>query len=256
MDKKVNLQMNLMSAIAIIMVVCGHEACGALTLSNLFPYYSFHLPVFVFISGYFYSAKSENNIFAYVLSKAKNLLSYFFFWEFTYAALIAVLNHLMGNKFSLLPRFSFESIFISPILNGSYGLTSANWYLIMLFFLLTANIFLRKALSFLYIKSEYVIFLFYLGLGCLGITMANNHLNTKVFLRITQVMFFLPILSLGLLYRNHLEKHINEISDSIYFSIVFLIQALIRITGGKFEATSAWMTGFGIGPIYIYIYMQ
>ena len=32
--RKVNTQMNLMSAIAIILVVCGHEACNLFSLNN------------------------------------------------------------------------------------------------------------------------------------------------------------------------------------------------------------------------------
>lgn len=84
--------------------------------------------------------------------------------------------------------------------------------------------------------------------------MAKQGLNTGIYLRITQVMFFLPLLSLGTLYRSNLEKYINSIGSGIYFFGVFFVQAFLQITGVKFEAVSSWMTGFTLHPLYIYMY--
>ena len=54
-DGGVNLQFKLLSAIGIIIIVSGHCYHGGMELVyNWFPPYSYHLALFVFISGYFY----------------------------------------------------------------------------------------------------------------------------------------------------------------------------------------------------------
>ena len=49
-----NASFGILSALAIIMIVAGHADYNILTVGELFPYYSFHVPLFMFISGYFY----------------------------------------------------------------------------------------------------------------------------------------------------------------------------------------------------------
>ena len=58
MEKNLNIQFKILSALAICFVVCGHTGCSTLTLCGLFRYDSFHMPLFLFISGYFFSEKS------------------------------------------------------------------------------------------------------------------------------------------------------------------------------------------------------
>ena len=49
-----NAAFGILSALAIIMIVAGHADYNILTVGELFPYYSFPVPLFMFISGYFY----------------------------------------------------------------------------------------------------------------------------------------------------------------------------------------------------------
>ena len=44
----------ILSAIGIILIMLGHLDFPVLTMGGLFPYYSFHVMLFPFISGYFY----------------------------------------------------------------------------------------------------------------------------------------------------------------------------------------------------------
>lgn len=70
MEKKaVNPQFRILSALAIIFVVAGHADFGVFDVAGLFPYYSFHVGVFAFISGYFYKEESENDIKNYIIKK-------------------------------------------------------------------------------------------------------------------------------------------------------------------------------------------
>lgn len=63
-DGGVNLQFKLLSAIGIIIIVSGHCYHGGMELAyNWFPPYSYHLALFVFISGYFYKTDYEENTY-------------------------------------------------------------------------------------------------------------------------------------------------------------------------------------------------
>ena len=59
-NQNVNYTFKLLYAIGIVFVVAGH--CPNLGYSHetqMFPIYSFHMGLFMFVSGYFYTAKNE-----------------------------------------------------------------------------------------------------------------------------------------------------------------------------------------------------
>ncbi|MCM1386827.1 MAG: acyltransferase family protein [Bacillus sp. (in: Bacteria)] len=64
-DQKYNMTFCILSGIAIVMIVAGHVGYNILTVGELFPYYSFHVPLFLFISGYFYKEEEEAAPLAY-----------------------------------------------------------------------------------------------------------------------------------------------------------------------------------------------
>lgn len=61
-----NVTFGILSALAILMIVAGHAGYDILTVGGLFPYYSFHVPLFLFISGYFYRQEEEAHPLAYL----------------------------------------------------------------------------------------------------------------------------------------------------------------------------------------------
>lgn len=65
-----------MSAIAIVSVVAGHctNNAGIPLFQSQFRPYSFHLPLFAFISGYFYRKANDDNYITYIVKKGKKLL--------------------------------------------------------------------------------------------------------------------------------------------------------------------------------------
>ncbi|NBH24597.1 hypothetical protein D3Z60_02030 [Lachnospiraceae bacterium] len=60
---------------------------------NIFPYNSFFIPMFCFISGYFFNPEKANNLVRYLLHKVHTLLMPFFVWNFIYGILITLLRH-------------------------------------------------------------------------------------------------------------------------------------------------------------------
>ena len=71
MDSKENQVMRVLGALGIIFIVAGHIEFGLFTIKGIFPYYSFHVYIFLFIAGYFYERSAEEAPFKYVLKKAK-----------------------------------------------------------------------------------------------------------------------------------------------------------------------------------------
>ena len=65
-----NITFGILSAFAILMVAAGHAGYDILTVGGLFPYYSFHVPLFMFISGYFYRREEEERPFLYCVVAA------------------------------------------------------------------------------------------------------------------------------------------------------------------------------------------
>ena len=56
-----NIQFAILQTIAIIFVVVGHS--GGISFGfEWFPISSFHIPLFIFISGYFYKEKQEKKL--------------------------------------------------------------------------------------------------------------------------------------------------------------------------------------------------
>lgn len=75
-DSGVNLSFKLLSAIGIIIIVSGHCYKGGISLAyDWFPIYSFNLALFVFISGYFYKDKHEDNVLNTYGAEQKDCLS-------------------------------------------------------------------------------------------------------------------------------------------------------------------------------------
>ena len=63
---KENKEFRILSAIGIILVVAGHLGYDAFDIGGLFPYYSFHVFIFLFVSGYFYKEEAEDRIVSYI----------------------------------------------------------------------------------------------------------------------------------------------------------------------------------------------
>ncbi len=93
-----NREMRVLSAIGIILVVAGHLGYNLFDIGELFPYYSFHVFIFLFVSGYFYKEESEDNIGGYLLHKGRTLLLPYFAWNLFYGLLT---NFLHGHGFSI-----------------------------------------------------------------------------------------------------------------------------------------------------------
>jgi len=145
MEKKaVKPRFRILSALAIIFVVAGHADFGVFDVAGLFPYYSFHVGVFAFISGYFYKEENENDIKNYIIKKAKHLLLPYYIWNVIYGLFTTLLRNI---GFGIGSEITLKTLLLDPFLGGhQYGLNFAAWFVPVLFLIEVMNVVMRKIL--------------------------------------------------------------------------------------------------------------
>lgn len=236
--KKLNYQFLFLQTIGIILVVCGHSG-GISFFTDWFPAYSFHMPLFIFISGYFYSKRNELVVKDYLVKKVKNLIIPYFMWNLFYGIVLTILlsTHLVhfGSKLSL------ETFFIDPWKHGhQYAFNLAAWFVLALFLVQIINVILRKILILLRINNEYLITVVFLIIGCIGVHLSINGINSGWYLPMVRTMFLIPFFQIGYLYKTKLEKY-DKINNCLYFLLLFIIQFLLKKQYVNLTFTAAWM---------------
>lgn len=130
---KLNTAMLLMQCIGIIAVVLGHADYGGPDIPNalslVFPYYSWHMPFFVFISGYFFNRTKP--VTKYIPQKLK-----------THLLPALVVNFVCGIFSMALMKFNItgfgmpitlKSLFVTPFTTGyQFNINVALWYIFAL----------------------------------------------------------------------------------------------------------------------------
>lgn len=236
-----NTKFTVLSMMGMILVILGHLDWDGLTFFGLFPYYSFHVLIFVFISGYFYKPESETNIAGYIGHKCKTLLVPYFIWNLVYG-LIATILHEFG--FSIGGQITLYNLFIAPFVGGhQFIYNAAAWFVPALFMLEVCNVLGRKLLGCLKIKNEWVIFALYLLVGCFAVFMAKRGSVYDYYKIPGRLMVMAPAFALGRVYREKLEKY--DITPSyIYIPLLFVMNFILVKTHGGLAYSVVWVTGF------------
>lgn len=245
-----NQTFNFLSAIGIILVILGHLNFGVLTVGELFPYYSFQIMIFLFISGYFYNPIDEKKIMVYIKRKALHLLLPYFIWNFIYG-IIATLFHTLG--FTIGDNISLYNLFIAPILGGHQFMYNATaWFVPALFLVELANIVGRKILSYLKIKNEAIILILYLLIGCLAVYLSQRGSVYDYYRLPARIMFLLPAFQFGRIYKAKLEER-DTLRSVIYFPILIIVQLIIVMTHAGLGFSAVWVSSFANTPFTPYL---
>ena len=83
-----NHTMNYIKAIGILLVVAGHINSEVL---HWFPVFSFHMPLFVFVSGYLYKPSYEENVGVFLRKKITGLILPYYRRNFIYGVVATIL---------------------------------------------------------------------------------------------------------------------------------------------------------------------
>lgn len=104
MEKVYSNKINLLKALAIMLVVSGHLE---FSLFGMFPPYSFQLALFFFISGMLFKEKYLNDVKVYFQKRIKSLLIPYFCYELFYLIITYILY--LQSGFFLGDNISFKS---------------------------------------------------------------------------------------------------------------------------------------------------
>ncbi len=248
--KQINHTFRIFSAICIILVVAGHADFHIFDLGGMFPYYSFHVMAFLFISGYFYQEEAENDILSYIKGKLYRLMLPYFAWNLFYGLFAAVLRF---AGFTIGERISFRTLFLDPFLNGhQFGYNFASWFVPALFLIEILNVCMRKVLNVLSLKKEWLIMSACLFAGILTTWFSINGHIWGYYKFPGRILFMFPAFQFGHFYKKDLEKY-DTLPNGVYFSILFAIQFLLIISSNGLAYSAVWCTGFANAPWIPYL---
>ena len=251
---KTNKKMMILSFIGIIMVVLGHTGDQIKLMSDIFPYYSFHMVLFIFISGYFYKTENENNLMGkngYIFKKVKKLLIPYFIWNLIYGIIVMILKE--ANIIIYGVQINFNSLFINPWLDGhQYLLNLASWFMPALFLVNIVYILIRKLMTKMKLWNDYAAtYMFFVVAICsIFLTKLNIIEYYMPFLRTGFFMFFYQ---LGYVYKTKIEGKF-KINTIVYFLLIIAIQLFILKVDGNicyYAVCMEFYSEFIITPIIV-----
>lgn len=222
-----NVQMCVLSAIGICFVLLGHISNGSVgigTFYQLFPYYSFHLTLFLFVSGYFHREEREAQPLRYLQKKAASLLLPYYLINgafYLFQTALRPLGYTFGRPFRLIEWLIGPWTQLQPA-----ALSIPTWYLFALFLAECMWLALRLAARAVIRREaarEWTLLLLTLALGMICITLANAKPRAEAALVYLRSVVMLPFLQAGMLYRKKLEAH-DSLPSLPYFLLVFAAQ--------------------------------
>ncbi len=236
-----NYQFLILQAIGIILVVTGHRG-GISFFDDWFPMYSFHMPMFVFISGYFYKTYSEQKIKEFFLKKVKHLVFPYFLWNFFYGIISTILIY---NHFTFFPdSLNLKSFLIDPwIWAGQFMLNQSAWFVLSLFLVQVLYVVFRKVCSKGIFNNDYLKMILLLCIGVLSVVYANKGYNYSWYLTVVRTLFLLPFYHIGYLYKAKLEIK-DCLNNVVYFISLFFIQYLLLRKYGNLSFTAVHCNDF------------
>ena len=232
--------MDVLLCLGMILVVLGHVGTNSwkTELFDWFVIYSFHMPLFFFISGYFYKPEREKMYGHTVLRLIKKFVLPYYIWNLFYAVIVFALKNAGLVRFNL--NASISNFFITPWTTGDqYQLNSPAWFLLTLFLVEVVYLSLHKLFSFLKLKNKYFLFLFFLGMGIAGGGMMVYGVAKGGLLVLAKFLYAIFFYYLGHLYKEKLEKF-DRLGNLAYFGILFIIQYFLMVKTNGFPYISMW----------------
>ena len=158
MGKEFFNEINILKALAIMLVVSGHLE---FSLLGMFPPYSFQIALFFFISGYLFKDKYLNDVQTYLKQRVKSLLVPYFLYSVFYVVVTIFIYKLTGVFWG--EPITLKNFFITPFLNGhQLDLACPLWFVAQLFMTLIVFLFLSFGVNFFKNRPEF----FCIPIGC------------------------------------------------------------------------------------------
>lgn len=240
-SSKTNKQFMILSALGILFVVDAHAWSGLGIMTSVFPYNSFFMPMFCFISGYFFSPEKIADLPKYLLRKARALLIPFFIWNLIYGILTSVLRY--ADFITYGSPLSFKTLFIRPFLDcAMFEFTLPSWFVPALFLVIFVYSLLRKFMMRFW--NPYIMTFIFIWIGIMCVYFSRHGYNHSYMLIILKTGFFLQFYHIGNFFQTHIEAHFHH--PLFVISATSLINViLIYITNDQIYFNDlATMSGF------------
>ena len=234
--------------LAIIFVVDGHCMLDHMfAMGDLFKYYSFHLMLFAFGSGYFFHMRE--GFLPDLAARAKRLLIPLYVWNVVYGVGAMVLRRFGG--FEIGQQISAYTLLLAPLVDGEHFVWNLGaWFIFPLFLAQTLYGLMRRAAR-LWKDREGITFLICLALGSAAVEMCRAGRQDMLPLFLMRTIILLPGYAAGQLYRRELERR-DTMKTVPYLIIVLIARALLCVRYGNLAYLLSSCTYFDCGAFGVY----
>lgn len=220
--QKDNKTFLILSVLGILFVVLGHSKPINIFLNNVFPYYSFHMPLFAFISGYFFK---DRTVVQFLNKKFKKLIIPYFAWNFIYGIIINILKYLKIINYG--KNFTLFNILVAPFYGNSnqFSFNVAAWFVITIFFIQVIYLFIYKFSKKIKVNIEIPLMLISCIIAYYELKMVKEGYNYGCYYLLTRICFLFPFYLFGQIYKKY-EKF-DKLYNAVYFGIIIIIQSIL-----------------------------
>jgi len=196
-------------------------------------YSSYHMPLFMFGAGYFFKQKNLKYVTKYIYNKFKKLVLPIYIYNLFYGFYSQLLKKL---KFKNMRDFSFDIIFLKPLIGTGFKNIAPSWFSATLFYVEVYNILKRKLIlslfkfdfnELLYFIIDFIISLFAVYYSNLGYN------KTLIYIAVLRTMHLNIYYQLGIFYKKILEQYFKNLKNDFFIIIIFTSKFLIHLYHGK-----------------------
>lgn len=242
MEKIFSDEINILKALAIMLVVSGHLE---FSLLGIFPPYSFQIALFFFISGCLFKDKYLNSVTEFFEKRIKSLLVPYFWYNLFYMCVTILIAKLTG-KFWGMP-LSFKNFFITPFLNGhQFDLSCPLWFVTQLFMTLITFLYLMRFFSNA-TKNKFIHLAIFTLIGLLAIPVRKIFPMTPLMLVVIRTMMSLFFVYIGYYYTHYIKDNYNIFTPK-WFGGIVILQSILWLFNRDFTPEH------GIGLSYILVW--
>ena len=248
--KEENRTFRVLYLLAIFFVVDGHIPLEGelMNFGGLFRYYSFHMMLFAFGSGYFFDyGRSFKDA---VLRDCRHLLVPLYVYNLLYGLLAAILRKGLGM--TLGEPLSLYTILAAPVLDGQhFAYNLGAWFIGALFLL---KVIYRCLYSLLrrFPAPDLSVFILSLLAGFAAVTLCRKGPVSGGFLPVCRALILLPGYSLGALYRERLEK-LDRCPSVPYLTVLVLLRLIFTTAVPENAYLISNLSYFPCGPAALYL---
>ena len=234
---KIDYRFKIIYAIGIISVINSHlfgKASIELNIDGWFPYRSFHMPLFMFASGYFFKTKNVFHIYEYLRKKFKRLIIPIYSYNLLYNIFSPYSkNFVFINRIK--QPFNFQHIILEPLGGSENFFIIPSWFCSSLFFVESINIIKRRILKIIKIDvNESIYFIIDLFISSICVNLSNKgYRKFCLYKHILRFMHLNIYYEFGIFFSKHLEVFYKNIKNEYTFFSIFILKLSFHLYYSK-----------------------